>query len=155
MPLCKVAIFISFLALHIVFLNQSGRGKKETPVSIVDQMGQGHGNVLFNVLLDFRKLQHTTSAGGFDHFRHQLRVRDGLTALHDSDNRCLRLVVPISGNPLVRALVLLLGFLKLDLIDLDAHLGIGEARIVGEYVGVVHIFALGVLRKHSVPGTSQ
>lgn len=72
-------------------------------------------------------------------------MRDDLTALHDTDNRRLRLVVSIRGNPFVRALVFLLGFLELDLVDLDAHLGIGEAPIVGEYVGLVDIFAFGLL----------
>jgi len=45
--------------------------------------------------------------------------------------------VSIGRNTLMRLLVLLFRLLELDLVDLDTHLGIAEAGVEGEFVGLV------------------
>lgn len=107
-------------------------------------------NSLLNVRLDLRGLQCPPVAGGLDHLGNQLRVLDCLAALHDPHDGRLCLEVPVRGHPLVRCLVLLFGLLELDLVDLDAHLRIGEPGIVGECVCRVDILAFGILRQYFI-----
>ena len=102
-------------------------------------------NVLFNIVLDIRRVQHATALGSLDHFHHQLLVSDGLAALHNPHNRCLRLVFPIRLHPLVSRLVLLFRLLELDLVDLDTHLGVREFDVERKCVTVADFLALWIL----------
>lgn len=55
----------------------------------------------------------------------------------------MRLVVPVRGDPLMGLLVLGFRLFELDLVDLDAVFGVGEAEVDGEGVCVVDVFAFG------------
>lgn len=113
---------------------------------------RGRKGTLFNILLDFCLLQHTATTSRLDHFHNQLRMRNRLATLHDTHNRRLRLIVSIRRDSFVSRLVLFLGFFELDLVDFDAHLGVLERAVVGEFVGVVDILAFGFLGKDSILG---
>ena len=78
-----------------------------------------------------------------------------LAALHDAHDGGLRLVMPVGGDALVRFLVLLRRFLELDLVDLDAVLGVGKGEVDGEGVGSVDVAALGVLGEDAVSGAGE
>lgn len=122
MSLSNVAIHIPLLPLHIILLDQ--------PI---------------NILLDITNPQHTPTHRRLDDLSHQLLMADRLTALHDSDDSGLTLEVPILGDTDVRLLVLLLGLLELDLVDLDTVLGVREVAVDGECVGRIDLFAFRVL----------
>lgn len=92
---------------------------------------------------------------GLNHLRNELGMRDGLAALHDAHNRRLCLIVSVGRDSFVSRFVLLLGLLQLDLVNFDAHLGVGEARIVREHVGRFDFLALGRLRQDAVFGACQ
>lgn len=92
---------------------------------------------------------------GLNHLCNELGMLDGLATLHDAHNRRLSLVVPVGRNTFVGRLVLLLGLFQLDLVDLDAHLGIGEAGIVGEDVGRFYLFTLWRFGQDPVFGASE
>ena len=66
---------------------------------------------------------------------------DRLSALHDSHNSGLCLIMPIGGYTLVGLLILLFSLLELDLVDLDAILGIGEAQVDSEGVSLIYVLA--------------
>lgn len=93
--------------------------------------------------------------GGLNDLGNQRRVFDRLATLHDPHNGRLGLEMPVCRDPLVRRLVLLLRLLQLDLVDLDAHLGVCESWIVREGVCRVDILALRVLRQDPVLGTGK
>lgn len=92
---------------------------------------------------------------GLDHLRNELGMLDSLATLHDAHNSCLSFVVPVGRDSLVSRLVLLLGLLQLDLVDLDAHLGVGEAGIVGEAVGCFDLLALWRFRQDPIFGACK
>ncbi len=75
---------------------------------------------------------------------------DGLAAFHDPHNGCLSLIVSICHHPFMRLFVLLFGFLRLDLIDLNAVFGVGEIEIHGKRIAVADIPATGCLRQYSI-----
>lgn len=79
-------------------------------------------------------------------------MRNRLATLHDTHNRRLRLVVAIRRDSFVGRLVLFFGFFELDLVDFDAHFGVLEGAVVGEFVGVVDVFAFGFLGEDSILG---
>jgi len=119
--LSDIVVLVPFLALHVILLNQ--------PIDI-----------LLNVL----DVQDTSAPGGLDDLCDQLRVSDGLAALHDAHNGRLRLEVAVRRHALVRLLVLLLGLLELHLVDLDPVFLVSEAVVDAERVRVGNLSALGV-----------
>ena len=103
-----------------------------------------------DILLDIPHIQHTPSLRLLNDLRHQLGMRNRLSALHDPDNCRLGLELPICSHALVRLLVLGFGLAGLDLVDLDAELGVREGGVGGEGVGFVDVFAFGGLGEHAV-----
>ncbi len=89
-------------------------------------------NLLFDVLLDISRIQRASVLRCTNNLRHKLRMGDGLAAFHDPHDGCLRLIISICHHPFMRLFVLLLGFLGLDLIDLNAVFGVGEIKIHGK-----------------------
>lgn len=112
-------------------------------------------NLPLDIGLNLRGLQRASVASRLDHLRNQLGVLNGLAALHDAHNGRLRLKVPVCGYSLVRRLVLLLGLFQLDLVDLDAELGVGEPAVVREFIRRVDILALWVLGQDPILGTCE
>jgi len=55
----------------------------------------------------------------------------------------------------MRLLVLGFGLFELDLVDLDAVFGVGEAEVEGEGVGGVDIFAFRRFGQDTVLGTGK
>lgn len=82
-------------------------------------------------------------------------MRNGLATLHDPDDRCLGLVMPVGSHALVCGLVLLLGLFQLDLINFDPHLGVREPGIVREFVRDIDIPAFRLLAEDAVFGACQ
>lgn len=80
---------------------------------------------------------------------------DRLAALHYPHNGGLSFEVSIRRYALVRGFVLFLGFLELNLVDLDPHLGVAESCVVRELIRLVHILALGSLDKNAIFGTGK
>ena len=80
---------------------------------------------------------------------------DALPTLHDPDNSRLRLVVTVRSDTLVSLLILLFGFLRLDLVDLDAVPWMYEVEIHGESIAVVDIFTFWLFAKDAVFGASK
>lgn len=130
--LCYIGVHVPILSLHIILLNQ--------PI---------------DVLLDVRHSQHTSAHGGFDDFRHQFLMTDGLATLHDPHYRSLAFEVAIFGYTFVCLLVLLFGLFQLHLIDLDAVLGVFKAGVDGEGVGVVDVFAFGMFGQRPKLGAGE
>jgi hypothetical protein len=105
----------------------------------------GTGYVLFNLALNLRRLQRTSTLCGIENLRDQLGVTKDFTTLHETHDSSLRLEVSVGGNTLVRRLILLFCFLELDLVDLDAGLLVGEVGVEPEFVGWVYVLAFGAL----------
>jgi hypothetical protein len=63
--------------------------------------------------------------------------------------------VSIGCHTLVCCLVLFFGLFKLDLIDFDAILYIGEAGVVGEFVCRRDLSTFGMLGQNSVLGARE
>lgn len=82
-------------------------------------------------------------------------MSDSLSALHDAHNSCLSLEATLHSDTLVRFLVLGLSFLELNLIDLDAILGMVKVGIEGKCVGCVDIPTLGMLGERSKFGAGE
>lgn len=82
-------------------------------------------------------------------------MRDDLAAFHDPHDRRLRLIVSVRRDPLVCGLVLLLGLLQLDLVDLDPHLRVRECRVIRKDICWIDVFALGLLGEHPIFGARQ
>lgn len=101
-------------------------------------------DLLLNVLLDLGGLQGSPYASSLNDLGNQCCMLHGLAALHDPHNGSLRFEVSVGSSTLVRRLLLLLGLLELDLIDLDALLDVGEPSVEGKGVCSVDILALGV-----------
>jgi hypothetical protein len=101
--------------------------------------------VLFNLALNLRRLQRTPTLRSIENLRDQLGVTKDLTTLHETHDRSLRLEVSVGGDTLVRRLIFLFCFLKLDLVDLDAGLWVGEVGVEPEFVGWVYVLAFGAL----------
>lgn len=80
-------------------------------------------------------------------------MRNGLAAFHDPYDRSLCLKVSVCGNTLVCRLVLLFGFLQLDLVDLDPHLLVLKLGIVRKHVSLVDLFAFGLFKENAVFST--
>lgn len=80
---------------------------------------------------------------------------DCLAALHYPHNCRLSFEVSISRYPLVGRLVLFLGLLELDLIDLNPHLGIGETCVIRKFICLIHVFTFRILGKNPVFGTGK
>ena len=87
---------------------------------------------LLNVLLNIRRIQHTSTLRSSNDLRNQLSVRNRFPALHNADNRSLGFVVPVRCDTLVSLLVLLLGLFGLDLINLDAIFRVREVEVHSE-----------------------
>lgn len=111
--------------------------------------------LLLNVGLDLGRLEGTTVTSGLNYLRNELGMLDRLATLHDAHNRRLGLVVSVGRDSFVGRLVLLLGLLQLDLVDLDAHLGVGEAGIIGEDVGCLYLLALWCFRQDAIFGACE
>jgi hypothetical protein len=104
--LSDVAIHIPFLSLHVILLNQ--------PV---------------DVLLDISHTKHTSAHRSLDDFSNKFLMGDQLATLEDANDGGLALEVAVLGNADVSLLVLFLRLLELDLVDLDAVLGMFEVRV--------------------------
>lgn len=111
-PLRNISVLPIILPLHIILLNQ--------PI---------------DVLLDVRHGQHAPAHSRFDDLADELRVPDGLPALHDAHNCRLGLEVAVLGHAHVRLLVLLFGLFQLHLVDFHAVLRVREVWVEGEGVG--------------------
>lgn len=72
-------------------------------------------------------------------------MRDGLATLENSDNRRLTFEIAVFGHADMRFFVLFFRLLELDLVDLDAILGMLKGGVDGEGVGFVDVFAFRVL----------
>ena len=110
---------------------------------------------LLNILLNIRRIQHTSTLRSSNDLRNELSMSDRLPALHNADDSSLRFVVAVRCNTLVSLLVLLLGFFGLDLVDLDAVFGVGEVEVHGEGVADVDVFAFGVFTQNSISGAGK
>lgn len=113
------------------------------------------GGQLLNILLDICWIKSTAVLRRFEDLCNQLRMCDGLAALHDAHDGRLCLVVAICGDSFVRRLVLFLGLLELDLVDFYAHLWVGEGRVIGECVGVIYVSTFWFLGEDSVLGACE
>ena len=126
MPYCSncssnVAVHISLLSLHIIFLDQT-----------------------IDILLDIAHTKHTSAHGGLDNFRHQLLVRDQLATLEDSHNGGLAFKVAVFCNADMSLLVFFLRLLQLHLIDLDTVFSMLKVQIYREGVCLVDVSSSGV-----------
>lgn len=130
--------------LHVVLIDQS------TLVSTIARNHKGDFDVLLNVLLDIRRIQHASSLRRRNDFTDQLCMRNALPALHDPYNGRLGLIVAIRSDTFVGLLILLLGLFGLDLIDLDAVPRVGEVDIHGKSIGVVDLFTSWVFVEDAV-----
>ena len=124
--LSDIAIHVSLLSFHIIFLDQT-----------------------IDVLLDVTHAKYTSAHGGLDDFSHQLLVRDHLATLENSHNGGLTLEVAVFGNTDMSLFVFFFRFLQLHLIDLDAVFGMLEVHIYRESVCFVDVFAPRVFRERS------
>ena len=123
------------------------------PIQIGAQiLEQKQPHLLFNILLDIRRIQDASALGGGDDFRHEFGVGNGLAGLHDANDGGLGFVVAVGGDALVGFFVFGDGFFGLDLVDFDAVFCVGEAEVDGEGVGVVDVFAFGGLGQDPVFG---
>ena len=120
----NVRVHISFLSLHIIFLNQS-----------------------IDILLDISHAQHSSTHRGFDDLCNELLVRNNLAALQNPNDGGLAFEATVLGDTDMRLLVLCLGLFELHLVDLDAVFRVFESRIDGKIVGLVDVFSLGVFRQ--------
>ena len=68
-----------------------------------------------------------------------------LSRLQNAHNGGLRLVAAVGRDLLVRGLVLLLGLLGLQLVDLEAEALVRKVVVDAECVGGANVLALGVL----------
>ena len=112
-------------------------------------------HILVNLLLDLRRVERAAVLRETDRLGHQLWRRDGLAALHDAHDRRLRFVLPVAADVLVRGRVLFFRLPELDLVDLDAVLGVGEADVDREAVRRGHFAPLGFLLEDLVSGAGQ
>lgn len=100
-------------------------------------------------------MQRAPTARSRNDLRDQLGVLDGLAALHYPHDRGLSFIVPVCRDPFVRRLVLLLGLLQLDLVDLDAQLCIFKACVVCKLISGFNFLALRFLAEDTVFCTGQ
>ena len=112
-------------------------------------------NQLLDILLDIPHIQHTSTLGLLNDLRNQLGMTDRLAALHDPDNRRLRLKLPVRCDSFVSFLVLRLRLARLDLIDLDAVLWVCEGVVDGEDVIFLNVFTFGGFVEDSVARAGQ
>ena len=82
-------------------------------------------------------------------------MRDALSALHDSHNRRLRLVIAIRRHPLVRLLILLFRLFGLDLVDLDTVPWMGEVEVDGKAIRLVDVFTSWLFNEDAILGTGK
>lgn len=122
------------------------------PITAITLIPENHS--LFNLLLQHRRVQRTTILRRRNNLRHQQRMGNLLATLHDPHNRRLRLELAVLLDAFVRLFVLFLGLFQLDLVDLDAHLGVGEGSVVAEFVGRRHFAAFRVFGQHAVATAS-
>ncbi len=80
---------------------------------------------------------------------------DRLSALHDPHDSSLRFEVTVSSDSLVGLLVLGFGLFGLNLVDLDAVLGMREAEVHVEGIANIDVFAFGGLAEDAVAGAGQ
>ena len=111
--------------------------------------------ILLNVGFDIRWVKRAAVPRRGDDFADELRVRDGLSALHDAYNGRLGLEGAVSRDSLMCLLILLLGLLSLDLIDFDAVFGVLEVVVDTEGVAIVDVFAFGVLAEDAIFGAGE
>jgi len=115
----------------------------------------GGKTILLNVLLDIRRVQNPSTLSRLDDFCYELCVPYRSPTLHDSNDRCLGLIVPICYDPLMGLFVLFFSFLELDLIDLYSVLRIGKAVIDREPVVVADVSPLRSLTENAVSCASE
>lgn len=108
-----------------------------------------------NIPLDIRYTQDAPTDRSLDDLADELRMTDGLPALHDAHDRRLRLEVAVFRHTHVRFFVFFFGFFELYLVDLDAVFGVGEVRVEGEGVGGRDVFAFGVFGEWSQFGAGE
>ena len=82
-------------------------------------------------------------------------MRDGLPALHDPDDSCLRLIIAIRSDTLVCLLILLFSLFGLDLVDLDAIPRVGEIEIHCKHVCVIDVFTFWLFVEDAVLGAGK
>ena len=111
--------------------------------------------ILLDVRLDIRWIQWSPALGGANNLAHQLRVSDGFSTFHDPHNCRLRFKGAVSGNSLMGLLILLLRLLGLDLVDLDAVLGMLEHVVHAKGVTRAHLLPFGTLGQDAVSGTRK
>lgn len=116
---------------------------------------RGWIDILLNILLDVRRIQHTPTLRGRNDFTDQLRMRNALPALHNPNNSRLRLVIAIRSYTLVGLLIFLFGLFGLDLVDLDAVPWVGEVEIHREGICIVDVFASWLFVEDAVLGTGK
>ena len=134
-PLCNVVVDVSPLLVpfHIILIDQS------ILVSTSLQV-EGQFDILLNILLNVRRVQHAPSLGCRNDFTNQLRMRNALSALHDPDNSRLCLIIAIRSYTLVGLSILLFSLFGLNLVDLDAVPRMGETEVYSEGICVVDVF---------------
>ena len=107
----NIAVHVTLLSLHVILLDQA-----------------------IDILLDISHPKHTSAHRGLDDFSHEFLMRDQLPTLENAHDGCLALEVTVFRNTNVSFLILFLGLLELDLIDLDAVFGMLEIWIDRECV---------------------
>lgn len=80
---------------------------------------------------------------------------DRFSSLQNSDNRRLGLKLPVCSDALMGFLVLGLGLAGLNLVDLDAVLGVRKGGIDGEGVGRINVLAFGRFGEDAVVGAGE
>jgi hypothetical protein len=101
-------------------------------------------NQPINIPLDPRHIQRAPTPRHANSFRHQLTMRNPLARLQYAHNSRLGLVVPVGSDAFVRFLIFGDGLFELDLVDLNAVLGVGKGGVEGESVSGINVAAFGV-----------
>ena len=124
--LSNVGVRVPVLTLHIILLDQSITSPS---VSHTQHSFHGREYLLLNIPPNISLIQNAPTPRRPDNLHNQLVMTDLLPALHDPHDRRLRLIVSISSYTLMCLLVLLFRLFELDLVDLDAHLGVAEGGV--------------------------
>ena len=149
--LCNIVVDVSplFVPFHVILLNQS------VLVSMSRKTHLQELDILLDILLDVRRVQHSPCLRRRNHFTDQLGMRNTLSALHDPDNCRLRLEITIRRHTLVGLLIFLFGLLGLDLVDLDTVPWMGEVEVHGKAICLIDIFTSWLFREDAEPGAGK
>lgn len=82
-------------------------------------------------------------------------MRNGLPALHDPNNCCLRLVIAVRSYTLVCLLIFLFGLFGLNLINLDTVPWVREVEVHGESVSVLDVFTSWLFAEDAILSASK